>query len=185
MQLRLRGRLQDFPFTTADPKVPYTWRISGQRYTWRCFNFLQAYWRKMESAPWPVIDNINWPGFVFEKARNGDSGRYGSHQPSNLSVNFQPSSLILAVMKRFCKNRWKCERQFTAMFNHVKASPVDDWIGNFTRRLVTVMRNCAQIAVTLHAIIDSRSMESYSSQITKPCCAGLPFISKLVWQAGV
>ena len=182
VQLRLRGRLQDFPFTTADPKSHTRGEflakgnIQGGK-----LNFLPGVLAKDGMTPfWPVIYNING-SFVFEKARM-------EIRADTAVTNQVPLSKVSAIIPDLGSHEavlqidGNASGNLQAMFNYVKASPVDDWIGNFLHEAVG--NGNAQLALKLqlplHAIIDSKVngvlQLTNNETLLQP---GLPFISNM------
>ncbi|MBC3880130.1 TIGR02099 family protein [Undibacterium sp. LX40W] len=158
VSLRLKGRLQDFPFTSLDSKQKSTGEfvVRGSIADGK-LNFLPGVMSKDGVSPfWPVIDNIKG-SFVFDKARM-------EIRAETAQTNQVPLSKVLAVIPDLASHEsilvidGNAVGSLQTMFNYVKASPVDDWIGNFLHD--SSANGAAQLALKLqlplHSIIDSK-----------------------------
>ncbi len=158
VSLRLKGRLQDFPFAVQDPKskVGGEFVVRGNIANGR-LNFLPGVHAKDGVAPfWPVIDSIKG-SFIFDKARM-------EIRAETALTNQVPLSRVTAVIPDLRSHDavlsidGTATGQLQTMFGYVKASPVDDWIGNFLHDASA--NGTAQLGLKLelplHAIIDSK-----------------------------
>ena len=182
VSLRLKGRLQDFPFTSVDLKQKSTGEfvVRGSIADGR-LNFLPGVLAKDGVSPfWPVIDNIKG-SFVFDRARM-------EIRAETAQTNQVALSKVLAVIPDLASHDsvlaidGNAAGPLQSMFNYVKASPVDDWIGNFLHD--SSGSGSAQLALKLqlplHSIIDSKVNGTLSlnanDTVLQP---GLPLISGL------
>lgn len=182
VSLRLKGRLQDFPFTTIDAKQKSAGEfvVRGSIADGK-LNFLPGVLAKDGVSPfWPVIDNIKG-NFVFDKARM-------EIRAETAQTNQVPVSKVLAVIPDLASHEavltidGNAAGSLQGMFNYVKASPVDDWLGNFLHD--SSATGNAQLALKLqlplHAIIDSKVYGALTlnanDTVLQP---GLPLVSGL------
>ena len=182
VQFSLRGRLQDFPFTAVDAKSRSNneFLVRGNLRNGK-LNFLPGVFAKDGVTPyWPVIDGING-SFVFDKARmeiRADSA-FSNQVPLNKVLAVIPD---LGSHEAVLQIDGNAAGNLQTMFNYVKTSPVDEWIGNFLHD-ATGSGN-AQLALKLHLplnmINDSKVMGvlqlNGNETVLQP---GLPQISNL------
>ena len=128
---RLRGALADFPF---DQKAGAgsnrgEFVVKGSIQDGR-LNFLPGNFAKDGVAPyWPIIDSIKG-SFLFERGRMEIRGE-------TAGTNSVPLKKVKAVIPDLLSDYpmlmidGVATGNVQAMVNYVKASPVDDWIGNF------------------------------------------------------
>lgn len=180
VSLRLKGRLQDFPFSSQDGKSRSNGEfiVKGNIANGK-LNFLPGVYAKDGVAPfWPVIDTIKG-SFAFENARMEIRAESAlSHQvPLNKVVAIIPD---LASHDAVLQIDGNATGSLQAMFGYVKASPVDEWLGQFLHE-ATGSGNAQlglKLLLPLHNIVDSKvngvlQLNGNESLLQ----AGLPYIS--------
>ncbi|WMW82352.1 YhdP family protein [Undibacterium cyanobacteriorum] len=158
VSLRLNGRLRDFPFTGLDSKgrANGEFIVKGNIANGK-LNFLPGVYAKDGVAPfWPVIDSIKG-GFVFEKSRM-------EIRAESALTNQVPLNKVVAVIPDLASHEavlqidGNATGNLQAMFGYVKASPVDEWLGQFLHD-ATGSGNAQlglKLFLPLHNIIDSK-----------------------------
>ena len=131
--LRLKGALTEFPFEPKKNQSTKTkngeFLVKGNIHDAK-LNFLPGVFSKDGIAPyWPVIDSIKG-SFVFERGRMEIRG-------DTANTNAVPLKKVRAIIPDLLDHHpvlfidGVATGNLQAMVNYVKASPVDDWIGNF------------------------------------------------------
>ncbi|MFZ6800266.1 YhdP family protein [Undibacterium sp. Di24W] len=155
---RLKGPLTQFPFHQKEGRAleQGEFLVKGNIQAGK-LNFLPGAFAKDGAAPyWPMIENIKG-SFVFDRARmeiRADSGM----------TNGVTVSKVKAIIPDLVEHNSVLQIDGIAsgglqnMLGYVKASPVDDWLGNFLHD--TVATGNAQLGLKLqlplHTIIDSK-----------------------------
>jgi uncharacterized protein (TIGR02099 family) len=130
--LRLRGDLSQFPFDGASKsdKNRGQFRVAGRIQNGK-LNYAPGEFAKDGKAPlWPQAQNIKG-SFLFERARmeiKGDTARTGGVALSNVKAviaDLNAKDLLLDI-------DGTASGQLQEHLNYVAASPVLEWIGNFT-----------------------------------------------------
>lgn len=155
---RLKGPLAQFPFHQKEAKAfeQGEFLVKGNIQAGK-LNFLPGAFAKDGLAPyWPMIDNIKG-SFVFDRARMEIRAESGM-------TNGVAVSKVKAIIPDLAEHNAVLQIDGTAsgglqtMLGYVKASPVDDWLGNFLHD--TVATGNAQLGLKLqlplHMIIDSK-----------------------------
>lgn len=155
--LKLKGRLADFPFDQKNglkakkDAEQGEFVVKGNLQNGK-LNYLPNVYAKDGIAPfWPVIDSIKG-SFIFERGRMEIRG-------DTASTNGMALSKVKAVIPDLLDHNpvlqidGLANGNFQGMVNYVKASPVDDWIGNFFHD--TVATGNAQLSLKLNLPLHS------------------------------
>lgn len=155
---RLKGPLAQFPFHKKEGRSleQSEFFVKGNLQAGK-LNFLPGVFAKDGAAPfWPMIENIKG-NFIFDRARmeiRADSGM----------TNGVTVSKVKAIIPDLMEHNSVLQIDGIAsgglqtMLSYVKASPVDDWLGNFLHD--TLATGNAQLGLKLqlplHTIMDSK-----------------------------